>query len=66
VRHIISTITSDNKGSWAMFRAIASDLGAPMDDDAHFEREAHFDGRHATEHLVEIGPFDRVSLRRVA
>jgi L-2,4-diaminobutyric acid acetyltransferase len=66
VRHIHSTITRDNAASWALFRAIADDLDAPMVDDAHFEREAHFGGQHPTEHLVEIGPFDRVALRRVA
>ncbi|GAB4364565.1 MAG: diaminobutyrate acetyltransferase [Kiloniellaceae bacterium] len=66
VRHIHSTITPDNAASWALFRAIADDLDAPIADDPHFERDAHFDGQHDTEHLVEIGPFDRVGLRRVA
>lgn len=66
VRHIHSTITHDNSASWALFRAVADDLDAPMTDDAHFEREAHFGGRHATEHLVEIGPFERRTLSRVA
>jgi L-2,4-diaminobutyric acid acetyltransferase len=66
VRHINSTITRDNKASWALFRGIAADLNAPMADDAHFERDAHFDGKHATEHLVEIGPFDRIGLSRAA
>lgn len=66
VCRIHSTITRDNKASWALFRAIADDLGAPIIDDAHFEREAHFDGAHATEHLVEIGPFDRVALQSAA
>ncbi|MGF1629960.1 MAG: diaminobutyrate acetyltransferase [Kiloniellaceae bacterium] len=66
VRHIHSTITRDNAASWGLFRAIADDLNAPMVDDTHFESEAHFGGQHATEHLVEIGPFDRVALRRVA
>ncbi len=66
VRHIHSTITRDNEASWALFRAIADDLDAPMVDDAHFEREAHFGGAHATEHLVEIGPFDRIALQRAA
>lgn len=66
VRRLHSTITPGNKASWALFRAIAADLDAPMTDDAHFEREAHFDGAHATEHLVEIGPFDRIGLRRAA
>ena len=66
VRHIHSTITRDNAASWALFRAVADDLDAPLADDAHFEREAHFGGRHATEHLVEIGPFERIALRHVA
>jgi L-2,4-diaminobutyric acid acetyltransferase len=66
VRHIHSTITRDNKASWALFRAIADDLDAPLADDPHFEREAHFDGACATEHLVEIGPFTRVGLRSAA
>lgn len=66
VRRIHSTITRDNAASWALFRAIAGDLNASITDDAHFERDAHFGGRHATEHLVEIGPFDRRALSRVA
>lgn len=66
VLNIHSTITRDNKASWALFRAIADDLDAPMVDDAHFECDAHFDGAHDTEHLVEIGPFDRVALQRAA
>jgi L-2,4-diaminobutyric acid acetyltransferase len=66
VRHIHSTITPDNKASWALFRAIADELDAPLVDDAHFERDAHFGGAHDTEHLVEIGPFDRLALLRAA
>ena len=66
VRHIHSTITRDNKASWALFRAVAGELSAPLTGGTHFERETHFDGAHATEHLVRIGPFDRVTLRRVA
>jgi L-2,4-diaminobutyric acid acetyltransferase len=66
VRHIHSTITRDNAASWALFRAIADDLDAPIVDDPHFERDAHFGGQHATEHLVEIGPFQRGARRRAA
>jgi len=66
VHHIHSTITRDNQASWALFRAIADDLDAPLTDDAHFKRDAHFDGRHATEHLVEIGPFERATRSRAA
>lgn len=66
VRHIHSTITRDNKASWALFRAIADELDSPLVDDAHFEREAHFGGAHDTEHLVEIGPINRLALLKAA
>ena len=66
VRHLHSTITRDNAASWALFRSFAGDLEAPLDDAAHFERDADFDGAHATEHLVRIGPFKRARLRRAA
>jgi len=66
VRHIHSTITPDNEASWALFRAVADELDAPMTDDAHFECDAHFGGRHDTEHLVEIGPFARKAASKAA
>ncbi|HEY9539672.1 MAG TPA: diaminobutyrate acetyltransferase [Kiloniellaceae bacterium] len=66
VRYIHSTITRDNRASWALFRAIADELDAPMTDDTHFEHDVHFAGRHATEHLVEIGPFERGARDRAA
>lgn len=66
VRRIRSTITPENEASWALFGAIAEDLGAEITDTAHFEREAHFDGAHDTEHLVTIGPFSRSALARAA
>lgn len=66
VRHLHSTITRDNAASWGLFRSLAGDLQAPLEDAAHFERDAHFSGAHATEHLVRIGPFERVRLRRAA
>lgn len=66
VRHIHSTITKDNKASWALFRGIADELDAPLTSDAHFERDTHFDGAHPTEHLVEIGPFAAAGRRLAA
>lgn len=59
IRHVNSTITSDNKASWALFGAIADLYDAPMDRDPHFERDRHFDGEAPTEHLVQIGPLRR-------
>lgn len=52
-----TTITGDNGASWAMFRAFAAAMQAPLDSGPHFTRDDHFEGRHATEHMVAIGPF---------
>ncbi|MEC3860436.1 diaminobutyrate acetyltransferase [Mesobacterium sp. TK19101] len=52
--HLKTTITRDNAASWALFRSFARSLGAPLTEKPHFQREAHFDGHHATEHMVTI------------
>ncbi|OIQ33502.1 MAG: diaminobutyrate acetyltransferase [Alphaproteobacteria bacterium MedPE-SWcel] len=49
-----TTITKDNAASWGLFRSFARDIGGDLRDEPHFEREAHFDGAHDTEHLVTI------------
>lgn len=49
-----TTITRDNDASWALFRSLARALGGELSDDPHFTRHEHFDGRHATEHMVTI------------
>lgn len=49
-----TTITRDNDASWGLFRSFARDIGGRLSDDPHFTRDAHFDGRHATEHMVTI------------
>lgn len=54
VTRIETTITRDNKPSWALFRAFASKRGGSLTYAPHFERGAHFDGAHATEYLVNI------------
>lgn len=59
VTRLQSTITAANTASWALFGGVAAALGAPMTHAPHFTREAHFAGRHDTEHLVSIGPFAR-------
>lgn len=52
-----TSITPSNKASWALFRSVATWLGAPIRDEAWFEHGRHFAGRHETERLVTIGPF---------
>jgi L-2,4-diaminobutyric acid acetyltransferase len=49
-----TTITRDNSASWGLFRSFANRLGARLDDEPHYTREDHFEGRHATEHMVTI------------
>jgi len=36
-------------------------MDAPIDHEAHFEEEAHFDGAHKTEFMVTIGEFDALA-----
>ncbi|MCP1336369.1 diaminobutyrate acetyltransferase [Futiania mangrovi] len=59
VRRIRSTITADNQASWALFGSVAEKLGTVLTRRPHFTRDNHFDGAHATEHLVTIGPFEQ-------
>jgi L-2,4-diaminobutyric acid acetyltransferase len=49
-----TTITKDNDASWALFNSFAGVIGGALEDTPHFERDAHFKGRHETEHLVTI------------
>ncbi|KPP88054.1 MAG: diaminobutyrate acetyltransferase EctA [Rhodobacteraceae bacterium HLUCCA08] len=62
-----TTITRDNDASWALFRSFARLIGGDLSDAPHFDREAHFDGAHATEHMVTITlPSQQATLRRAA
>lgn len=58
VTHLETTITPDNAASWALFRSLARKLGADCQDTVMFDRERHFKGRHDSEMLLRIGPFD--------
>jgi L-2,4-diaminobutyric acid acetyltransferase len=60
VAYIDTTITEDNRASWALFERLAEKLGAELNHSVQFDREQHFDGEHATEMLVRIGPFKQV------
>ena len=57
VTRLKTTITKDNDASWALFRAFADRMDAPLDYEAHFRRDDHFDGAHATEYMLTIGEF---------
>ncbi len=52
-----TTITADNKASWALFRRLAVRLSAPLVSEVGFDRDRHFGGEAETEHLVTIGAF---------
>ncbi|MDK3074590.1 diaminobutyrate acetyltransferase [Sedimentitalea sp. JM2-8] len=54
IEQLQTTITSDNDASWGMFRKLARARGGALSHTAHFTRDGHFDGRHATEHMVTI------------
>ncbi|WEX08736.1 diaminobutyrate acetyltransferase [Chelativorans sp. AA-79] len=54
VRRLKTTITSDNAASWALFRSFARGQGAELASEPYFRKNEHFDGEHATEHMVTI------------
>ncbi len=58
VRYIKTTITPDNEASWGLFRSLARWLKADLRDEVFFDRDRHFMGRHDSEILVTIGPFE--------
>ncbi|MEM5516193.1 diaminobutyrate acetyltransferase [Henriciella sp. AS95] len=58
VRYLKTTITSDNEASWGLFRSIARWLDAPLQESEFFDKDRHFKGRHDSEILVTIGPFE--------
>lgn len=54
VRRLKTTITLDNTASWALFRSFARRQGAELKSEPYLRRDDHFDGAHATEHMVTI------------
>lgn len=59
VTSLVTTITQDNRASWALFEGLARHWSAPIERTVRFEREAHFAGAHATEWQARIGPLPR-------
>ena len=57
VRFIETTITPDNRASWALFEKLAKKHDTSLTHDVMFDKNSHFSGQHETEMLVRIGPF---------
>jgi L-2,4-diaminobutyric acid acetyltransferase len=53
---LATTITPDNKASWALFESFARDCGALPVKSVLFSRERHFAGQHDDEYLLRIAP----------
>lgn len=59
VAFLETTITGDNRASWALFEGFAAKMTAAVSTSVMFDRALHFDGRHETEQRVRIGPLAR-------
>ncbi|MBL4918880.1 diaminobutyrate acetyltransferase [Szabonella alba] len=64
--HLKTTITKDNAASWGLFKSFARIIGGKLTDAPHFKCDEHFDGQHATEHMVTIALPEVSTLARAA
>ena len=62
VRFIETTITEDNKASWALFQRVADNYASPLSREILFDQNKHFIGHHDSEFLVKIGPLNKRTL----
>lgn len=60
VTHLITTVTIENKASWALFERLARDWGVQIDKVCLFDRDVHFAGAHASEWQASIGPLPEI------
>lgn len=63
IQAIETTITPDNKASWALFERLARTLDCQIDTEVMFDKQQHFNGKHETEMLLKLGPFDNSKLK---
>lgn len=59
VAFLETTITHDNKASWALFKRLAASKSADLSSSVWIDKDKHFEGQHDSEHLVRIGPITR-------
>jgi L-2,4-diaminobutyric acid acetyltransferase len=57
IKFIHTTITPDNKASWALFESLTRKLDTQISHSVFFDEQQHFAGQHKTEMLVKVGPF---------
>ncbi len=60
IKRIETTITADNKASWALFEGLARKLDTQISSKVFFDKDRHFAGQHKTEMLVKVGPFKAI------
>jgi L-2,4-diaminobutyric acid acetyltransferase len=61
VEYLETTITQDNKASWALFEGLAKKRSIPLQRLEWMDKDLHFSGLHDSETLVRIGPFIRTT-----
>ena len=61
VEYVETTITQDNKASWALFERLAQNLSTDLQRLDWMDKDLHFSGQHDSETLVRIGPFSRTN-----
>lgn len=64
VRFIETTITQENRASWALFDGVAKKLSADLESSAWMDKETHFLGQHDSETLVRIGAFNSHAINK--
>lgn len=57
LRYVETTITADNRASWALFEHLARELNTELNHSIVFDRDKHFAGEHDSESLLRLGPF---------
>jgi len=57
VCNIETTITDENKASWALFESLANKLSCQLSRSMMFDCVQHFSGQHDSELLAKVGPF---------
>lgn len=56
VERLTTTVTDDNRASWALFEAFARRHRAALDRSLRFDKVDHFNGAHDSEWQATIGP----------
>ncbi len=62
IDHIHTTITENNRASRALFERLANTLSSKLSVADWMDSEVHFEGRHDSEPLISIGPFDPLTI----